>query len=172
MENKHVFICEETIGQLNFITLTGKVEITTTQKGNFLVKELIYFSMTEKFDTSNTVTMYFKTSDLLNLMYALDEVYRTGNSDFKKFTDSSKSNNTNTNNTKFVNVRVDDKGKFYINLNIVDNNKPKEFKKVSFERYEIRAAIKTIDMFCKEYKENLYKAQRHYTKLNDENKNK
>lgn len=164
-DTKKIFINEEVIGQLNYITITGKLEVSITAQDNYFVKELIFLSFTEQFKTADTITMQIRVFDVFNLMSALEEVYRTGVSNWKKFTDSNKSKNSTNLKVKFLNIK-ESEGKVYLNMNIKDESSEKALMKVYFEKYEIKSIIKTLDIFAKEVKEKLYKAQRAYYKLN------
>ena len=175
MESKEtlkVFVNEESFGQKNLLTITGKVEIAESTKGNYYAKELIYLSFTNVFNTNSTITMQLKGIDIYNLMSALEETTINKSSKYKKFTDSSKSNNSEKNTRKFIAVKYDtETEKIFINLNIQesnDNYKTTSF--VVFETYEVKGVIKTLEMFMIEYKNFFYKTQRAYEKVNKKNR--
>lgn len=174
MENsatKKIFINEEMFGQVNSITITGKIEIATSKQGNYFVSELIFLSFTNAYDTSSTVNMKIKGFDVYNLSAALTKILEKGSSDYKKFTDSSKSKNTYNNNKKFISLKLDEKDNSKVFINLVSNsednsNKYNVISNVSFEKYEVPGIIKTLDTFMSNYKQYFYKCQRAYEKLN------
>lgn len=174
MENSEtlkIFINEEIFGLKNLLTITGKIEISESKKGNYFAKELIYLSFTESYNTNSTTTMQLKGIDVYNLANALEETLMYNSSQYKKFTDSSKSKNIKSNERKFIAVNKDGE-KIFINLNIAEE-KIEKFKTilyVAFERYEVKGIIRTLDAFMQEYKTNLYKTQRFYEKLNKKKK--
>ena len=175
MENSEtlkIFINEEIFGQKNLLTITGKIEISESKKGNYFAKELIYLSFTETYNTNATTTMQLKGIDIYNLANALEETIMYNSSPYKKFTDSSKSKNIESNERKFIAVNKDG-GKIFINLNIAEeiNDKFKTILNVAFEQYEVKGIIKTLDAFMQEYKTNFYKTQRYYEKVNKKKKN-
>ena len=168
-DSKKIFINEEIIGHINFMTITGKIEVAVSSQNNFYVKDLIFISFTEHFKVSNTETMQLKLLDLLNMMYALEDLSKTGLNSWKKFTDSSKSSKSDAKKIKYLNAK-EHENKIYINLNINEGNSEKTLMKVFFEKYELRGIIKTLEMFTLEYKTNFYKAQRAYNTLNEKRK--
>jgi len=168
MSTLKIFINEEILGQVNYLTITGKLEVAMSKQSNYFVSELIFFSLTEQFNTSSTITMQMKVIDIYNIMYALDEVYRKGVSNYKKFTDSSKSKNSSASNVKYLSIKKDN-NKIYLNINIKESNNEKNLMSVHFEEYEIRSIIKTLDIFTKSIKDALYKTQRYYQKINQKN---
>lgn len=175
MESKEtlkVFVNEESFGQKNLLTITGKVEIAESTKGNYYVKELIYLSFTNAFNTNSTITMQLKGIDIYNLMNALEETTINKSSKYKKFTDSSKSNNSEKNTRKFIAVKYDtETEKIFINLNIQESsNDYKTTSYVVFETFEVKGVIKTLEMFMIEYKNFFYKTQRAYEKVNKKNR--
>ncbi len=170
MENSEtlkIFINEEIFGLKNLLTITGKVEISTSSKGNYFARELIYLSFTESYNTNSTTTMQLKGIDIYNLMNALEETLMYNSSPYKKFTDSSKSKNIKSNERKYIAVNKDAE-KIFINLNIAEekNDKFKTILYVSFEKFEVKGVIKTLDAFMQEFKTNFYKIQRSYEKIN------
>lgn len=177
MENSEtlkIFVNEESFGQRNLITITGKIEISNSSKGNYFAKELIYISFTNLYETNSTVTMQLRGIDIFNMMYALEETLEKQHSDFKKFTDSSKSKNINSNARKFIATKYDkEKKKIFLNLNMQENNET--FKTISFvvfEPFEIKGVVKSLELFMNEYKTFFYKTQRAYEKFNVEKKKK
>ena len=170
---KIIFVNEETFGQKNLLTITGKLEISLSKASNYIVNELIFISFTNVYDTSGTVTMKVNGIDIYNLSSALLEILQTGKSDYRKFTDSSKSKDSDASNKKFISLGIDEANKININF-VMDENTPNKFKVISrvvFEKYEIKGVIKTLESFMIEYKTYYYKCQRAYDKAN-EKKNK
>ncbi|WP_418181267.1 hypothetical protein ACNSOL_12225 (plasmid) [Aliarcobacter lanthieri] len=171
---KKIFINEEIFGQKNLLTITGKIEISISRASNYIVSELIFISFTNVYDTSSTVTMKLKGIDIYNLSSAIGEIIRTGKSEYKKFTDSSKSKESEANNKKFISLAIDKDGKLNINLVMDESTVPNSFKiisRVQFEKYESEGIIKTLESFMNEYKKYYYKCQRAYEKQNIKNKN-
>lgn len=169
-ESKKIFINEEKIGQQNLLTITGKIEIEKSKKGNYFIKELIYVSFHYSYNSNEAETMQFKGVDMFNLIAALEEIYITGSSEFKKFTDSNKSKNSDENKKKFISLNQEN-DMIYINLNLSNSNeKFKPLMNISFKKYEVKGVIKTLECFMNEYKQAFYKAQRSYEKINRERK--
>lgn len=163
-----IFVNEEIFGQRNLLTVTGKIEISLSKKENYFATELIYLSFTDTYNTNSTITMQLKGIDVYNLIGGLEDVLLNNKSDFKKFTDSNKSKNSDAAQRKFLVIKVDGT-KVFINLNISDNTTSNNFKpisNVSFEYFEIKGVIKTLEAFMIEYKSVFYKTQRAYEKLN------
>ena len=46
---RKIFINEETFGQKNLLTITGKLEVTLSKASNYVVNELIFISFTKFF---------------------------------------------------------------------------------------------------------------------------
>ncbi|MEV9477603.1 hypothetical protein ACOTVS_11955 [Aliarcobacter butzleri] len=165
---RKIFVNEESFGQKNLLTITGKIEVEFSKASNYVVNELIFISFTNVYDISSTVTMKVNGIDIYNLSSALLELLQTGKSDYKKFTDSSKSKDSDTKNKKFISLVIDNTGK--ININFVMNEETQEnFKIISrvvFEKYEVKGVIKTLESFMSEYKTYYYKCQRAYEKEN------
>ena len=172
MENKiKIFVNEETFGQRNLMTITGKIEVALSSNQNYFTKELIYLSFTDTYNTSTTQTMQLRGIDVYNLIGGLQEVLKNKVSDFKKFTDSSKSKNTEQDLRKCLMIKAD-QNKIFINLNISNastNNTFKPLCHVVFESYEITGVIRTLESFMLEYKQLFYKTQRAYEKMNKKN---
>lgn len=169
---KKIFVNEETFGQKNLLTITGKIEVTISKTGNYVVNELIFISFTNVYDISGTVTMKVSGIDIYNLSSALLEFLQTGKSDYKKFTDSSKSKDSDASNKKFISLGLDESKKININF-VMDEEVPNKFKvisKVIFEKYELKGVIKTLESFMSEYKTYYYKCQRAYEKENEKKK--
>ncbi|MFX4155167.1 hypothetical protein ACOTWR_06045 [Aliarcobacter butzleri] len=165
---RKIFVNEETFGQRNLLTITGKIEVDISKAGNYIVNELIFISFTNVYDTSSTVTMKVNGIDIYNLSSALLELIQTGKSDYRKFTDSSKSKESDSKNKKFLSLAFDEQGKANINF-VMDENIPNKFKVISrvvFEKYELKGVIKTLECFMSEYKTYYYKCQRAYEKEN------
>lgn len=170
---KKIFINEESFGQRNLLTITGKLEVSISKAGNYIVNELIFVSFTNVYDTSSTVTMKVNGIDIYNLSSALLELIQTGKSEYRKFTDSSKSKDNDTKNKKFLSLAFDEQGKVNINF-VMDEDIPNKFKVISrvmFEKYEIKGVIKTLESFMSEYKSFYYKCQRAYEKENNKKNN-
>ena len=68
---RKIFVNEETFGQKNLLTITGKLEISLSKASNYVVNELIFISFTNVYDTSGTVTMKVNGIDIYNLSSAL-----------------------------------------------------------------------------------------------------
>lgn len=171
-EKLKIFVNEETFGQRNLMTITGKIEVSLSSQNNYFATELIYLSFTDTYDTNSTQTMQLKGIDVYNLIAGLEEIIINKSSSFKKFTDSSKSKNTEQNIKKALMINTD-KEKIFINLNVssaTTNNAYKNLCHVTFENYEVKGVIKTLEAFMYEYKQNFYKTQRAYEKLNKKNK--
>lgn len=174
MENEKlkIFVNEEIFGQRNLLTITGKIEINISKQDNYFATELFYLTFTDTYNTSSSITMQLKGIDVYNLIGAFEDILQKQNSDFKKFTDSNKSKNSESEQKKFLNVKIED-AKVFVNLNISDSTTNQKFKKicyVSFELYEIKGVIKTLESLMQEYKSMFYKTQRAYEKLNKNKK--
>lgn len=170
--SRKIFVNEETFGQRNLLTITGKLEVEISKAGNYIVDELIFISFTNVYDTSSTVTMKVNGIDIYNLSSALFELLQTGKTDYRKFTDSSKSKESESKNKKFISLAFDEQGKANINF-VMDEDVPNKFKVISrviFEKYEIKGVIKTLESFMSEFKTYYYKCQRAYEKANAKNK--
>lgn len=171
-EKVQIFVNEETFGQRNLMTITGRIEVSLSNQNNYFATELIYLSFTDTYDTNSTQTMQLKGMDVYNLMCGLEEVLIKKSSSFRKFTDSSKSKNTEQNIRKALMINCE-KEKVYINLNVssaATNNAFKPLCSVAFEIYEVNGVVKTLEAFMNEYKQNFYKTQRAYEKMNKKNK--
>ena len=171
---RKIFVNEETFGQRNLLTITGKIEIDISKAGNYIVNELIFISFTNVYDTSSTVTMKVNGTDIYNLSSALLELLQIGKSDYRKFTDSSKSKDSDTKNKKFLSLAFDEQGKANINFVMDEEAAPNKFKVISrvvFEKYELKGVIKTLESFMSEYKTYYYKCQRAYEKENAKKSN-
>ena len=170
---RKIFINEESFGQRNLLTITGKLEIEASKSGNFIINELIFISFTNVYDTTSTVTMKVSGIDIYNLSSALLELIQTGQTSYRKFTDSSKSKDSNSNNKKFISLKKDENDKVFINFVMNDEKNANNFKIISsvqFEKYEIKGVIKTLEVFMSEFKSYYYKCQRAYNKINEKNK--
>ena len=171
---RKIFVNEETFGQRNLLTITGKIEIDISKAGNYIVNELIFVSFTNVYDTSSTVTMKVSGIDIYNLSSALLELLQTNKSDYRKFTDSSKSKDSDTKNKKFLSLALDEQGKANINFVMDEESAPNKFKVISrvvFEKYELKGVIKTLESFMSEYKTYYYKCQRAYENENKKKNN-
>lgn len=169
---RKIFVNEETFGQRNLLTITGKIEVDISRAGNYIVNEVIFISFTNVYDTSSTVTMKVNGIDIYNLSSALLELLQTGKTDYRKFTDSSKSKENESKNKKFISLAFDEQGKANVNF-VMDEDIPNKFKVISrvvFEKYELKGVIKTLECFMSEYKTYYYKCQRAYEKANQKNK--
>jgi hypothetical protein len=78
--------------------------------------ELIFISFTNVYDTSGTVTMKVNGIDIYNLSSALLEILQTGKSDYRKFTDSSKSKDSDASNKKFISLGIDEANKIIVDI--------------------------------------------------------
>lgn len=166
-----IFINEEFIGQKNLLTITGKVSVNISNNSNFYVKELIFLTFSNAYNNINSHTMQLKSFDIYNLIHELSVLYKTKKSDYIKFTDSSKSNNTEGDEKKFLSLRFEPNNKkYFINLNINMNKVFKPVAEINFEEYEVNGVIKILEAFISEYKTSYYKLQRAYEKINNKRK--
>lgn len=169
---RNIFINEESFGQRNLLTVTGRLEVEASKAGNYITSELFFISFVNAYDRSSTVTMRVKGIDIYNLSSALLEVLQTGQSEYRKFTDSSKSKESSSSSKKFISLKSDESNRVYINL-VMDSKANEGYKIVSsvqFERYEVKGVIKTLEALMSDFKQSYYRCQRAYNKINEKNK--
>lgn len=112
--------------------------------------DVVFIEIHQKF--TNKVSMKLTLNELRDLKNACKELYNTGASEYKKFTNSRKSTHTQKERTNSLSIaKQKDKENYYINYSDGINSIPFGFNKIQFLSF-----IESLNLFCKFAEEQFY----------------
>lgn len=160
--SKKYLVAKKHIERKDLFVISSFIEAEETNAGNYIVKDLVYLEFYRGYDINSRVSMAINSLKLRNIYYALKELYKTGKTNYKEFTDSSLSQkNTSESEKKMVTFKLE-KEQYYINLN-------KDGYRVVFDAYSLLSFIDMIELIANTTDEVLYKYQRAFEKSKGKN---
>lgn len=134
-----------------------EIESSTTSKYP-ICKDIVFFEFYKGYDRAESkITMSLDSFELRKLSYACKELYKTGKSDYKNFTDPQLSNNTSSSGKKEITIACKDNVYF---LNLTQRNNNDGERKIVFDKYGILSFCDELDLIANETESMLYKCQR------------
>lgn len=165
MDNKkNHFIARKEIQLINLFAITSNIEVKPSSQSPYPVcKDVIYFEFFEKYDYNSKIPLMMNAFELRKLIYACKELFKTGESDYKKYSDPGLANNYDEKGKKSLSLSSSCSEKngytYFLNLSQADEN-----RKFIMNKYELLAFCDTLKKTAEDLESTLHHYQRTYQK--------